>query len=305
MARSIYQRLSLAGIVLTLAACGAGAGTPAPATAPAVAPTPAPTLETQEWDLDVGGRTMHLLCIGPASSQRPTVVFEGGLADDARGWHGVMSRLGSTDRGCAYDRAGTGRSEPAPGPRTTEDQVDDLAKLLEVAEIRTPIILVAWSLGGWNAMVYADRHPANVAGLVLIDVRPPTASARWLAELPAETPGESEALAGNRDEFTTFEQDPSLNPEGLDLGASSAQAAAASFGGRPVTFLWAKNTAEAWEGLDPDLAKRLDAVTLELRSELEAKATSSESTLVDAGHDIAGDAPDVVVDAIRALLAKV
>lgn len=305
MKRSINQGLSLAGIVLTIAACGAGAGTPAPATPPITAPTPMPTLETQEWDLDIGGRTLHLLCIGPANSQRPTVVFEGGLADDVRGWHGVMSRLGTTDRGCAYDRAGTGRSEPAPTPRTTEDQVEDLAKLLKVAEIRRPIILVAWSLGGWNAMVYADRHPEDVAGLVLIDVRPPTASARWLAELPAETPGESEALHGNRDEFTTFELDPSLNPEGLDLRTSSAQAAAASFGGRPVTFLWAANTSDVWEGLDPELAKRLDAVGLELRMELEAKAPSSESILVDASHDIAGDAPDAVVDAIRTLLAKV
>jgi pimeloyl-ACP methyl ester carboxylesterase len=305
MARSINQRLSLAGIVLTSAACGAGVGTPAPATQPVVAPTPVATLETHEWDLDIGGRTMHLLCIGPASSEHPTVVFEGGLDDDARGWNGVMSRLGSTDRGCAYDRAGTGRSEPAPAPRTTEDQVDDLAKLLEVAEIREPIILVGWSLGGWNAMVYADRHPDDVAGIVLIDVRPPMASARFLAELPAETPGESAALHGNRDELTTFEQDPSLNREGLNLRESSAQAAAASFGSLPVTFLWAKSTAEMWEGLDADLVKRLDAVTLELRSELESKATSPVSTLVDAGHDIAGEDPDLVVDAIRSLFAKV
>ena len=303
MARLINQPLSLAGIVLTIAACGAGA--PAPATPPLAAPTPAPTLETHERDLDVGGRTLHLLCIGPEDAEQPTVVFEGGLADDVRGWHGVMSRLASTNCGCAYDRAGTGRSDPAPAPRTTEDQVADLEKLLEAAGIRTPIILVGWSLGGWNAMVYADRHPDDVAGLVLIDVRPPTASARWLAELPAETPGESEALAGNRDEFTTFEQDPSLNPERLDLRESSAQAAAATFGGRPVTFLWAKNTSDMWEGLDPGLGERLDAVLLELRAELEAKATSPQSMLVDASHDIAVDAPDVVVDAIRSVLAKV
>jgi pimeloyl-ACP methyl ester carboxylesterase len=305
MKRSIYQQVSLAGVVLAIAACGAGVGTPAPATPPVVPPTPAATLETHEWDLDVGGRTMHLLCIGPMSSDHPTVVFEGGLADDARGWHGVMSRLASTDRGCAYDRAGTGRSEPAPAPRTTEDQVEDLAKLLKAADIRQPIILVAWSLGGWNAMVYADRHPDDVAGLVLIDVRPPTASARWLADLPAETAGESEALAGNRDEFTTFELDPSLNPEGLDLRASSAQAAAAKYGGRPVTFLWAKNTADAWEGLEPELAARLDRVLLDMRAEMEVQVAGATSIVVDASHDIAVDNPDAVIEAIRSLLAKV
>jgi hypothetical protein len=44
---------------------------------------------------------------------------------------------------------------------------------------------------------------------------------------------------------------------------------------------------------------------VDLRNELEAKATFPQSMLVDASHDIAVDAPDAVVDAIRSLLAKV
>lgn len=285
-------------VTATMAACSAGVS-PSPSPAPA---TPVPTLATLTADLDIGGRTMHLFCAGPTNSGRPTVVFETGLGDDDRAWNGVIARLDATDRACAYDRAGDGPSEPAPAPRTTEDQAADLAKLLDVAGITGPIILVGWSLGGWNVMVYADHHPTDVAGLVLVDVRPPAASARWLAELPPETAGESDALRGNRDEFTDFESDPSRNPEGLDLRASSKQVDAAHIGGRPVTFLWAKDTTAFWEGLDPELATRLDRVLVDLRSEMEAAVPGSTARLVNASHDIPGEAPDAIAEAIRALL---
>lgn len=301
MARPIAASMAVA--VAVLAACAGGSPSPSPAVAATAAATPVPTLETSVTDVDVGGRTLHLVCIGPAGADRPTIIFESGLGGDNRTWRGVLGRLGTTDRGCAYDRAGIGASEPATTPRTTEDQVADLEKLLDGAGINGPIVLVGSSLGGWNAMVYADHHPDDVAGLVLVDVRPPTASARWLAELPPEVPGESEALQGNRGEFTTFEMDPTLNPEGLDLRASSAQAAAAMFGARPIRFLWAKDTSGFWEGLEPDLASRLDGVLTQLRSEMEAKAgDASEAMLVESAHDIPEEAPEDVVDAIRSVL---
>jgi pimeloyl-ACP methyl ester carboxylesterase len=301
MTRSTIGGLTLAGLVLATSACG-GVSTPS-APAATSAPTTAPTsLAFDNADVAVGGRTLHLVCAGPTTSKQPTVLFEAGLGDDSRMWVYEMSQVALATRTCAYDRAGTGESGAAPGPRTTADQVADLDSLLTAAGITGPLVLVGWSLGGWNAMVYTDRHPERVAGVVLVDVRPPGASTRWLAELPAETPSESDALRGNREEFTTFELDPSLNPERLDLRKSSAQAAAARFGGQPVTFLWAMNTAELWEGLDPDLAARLDGVLLDLRSELQSKAPDSTATVVDASHNIPDDAPQSVVAAVRAML---
>lgn len=299
MTSSIVRRLAAAGLVPLLAACAAPAPRVTPA--PTTLPTP-PAFENSNVDIG-GGRTLHLVCVGPAGTTQPTVLFEGGLGDDAQTWAYVMSQLASTTRGCTYDRAGNGESPAAPGPRTTADQVDDVTQLLDAAGIRAPIVIVGWSLGGWNAMVFADRHPDRVAGIVLLDVRPPTASATWLAELPAEQPGESEALAENRDEFTAFEHDPTRNTEGLDLATSSAQAAAASFRGKPVRLLWAKDTAGFWENLDPELAGRLDGVLRTLRAEMEANAgANSRATLVDASHDIPGDAPQAVIDAVRGLL---
>jgi len=289
-----------ASCLLALAACG---GTAAPTTAPSpsAAATPAPLVA----DLDIGGRTLHIVCVGPEDSGRPTIVFEHGLGADFRQWGDVIGSLKSTDRACSYDRAGLGMSQPAATPRTTEDQVADLEALLAAAGIKPPIVLVGFSLGGWNAMVYTDRHPDDVAGLVFVDVRPPELSARILAELPAEVAGESEALHGNRAEVTTFDTDPSLNPEGLDLRTSAAQADAAKFGGRPVQFLWAADTSEIWAGLDADLAARLDAVGTELRADLEARADGAGSKLVDAPHEIPAEQPGAVVDAVRQVLAAI
>ncbi len=295
------RALSATVAALVLSACGAAGGSsPSPDAAQV---TPRPTLSTSTADIDVGGRTLHVFCAGPTDSGRPTVIFEAGLEGDDKEWNPVIARLATTERTCAYDRAGIEPSEPAPTPRTTEDQVADLAKLLDAAGIAKPVILVGWSLGGWNAMVYTDRHPADVAGLVLVDVRPPEASARWLAELPPETKAESSALHDNRDEFTAFETDPSRNAEGLDLRMSAAQAGAANIGGRPVTFLWAKDTAPFWEGLDPELAARLDQVLVDLRSEMEAAVPGSTAQLVDASHDMIGDNPDAIAHAVRAMLA--
>ena len=89
-----------------------------------------------------------------------------------------MTTLQETDRGCSYDRAGLGLSEPAPKPRTTGDQVEDLHSLLAAAGLKPPYILVGHSSGGWNVMVYGDKYPDDVSGVVMVDVRPPAFSER-------------------------------------------------------------------------------------------------------------------------------
>lgn len=296
----LQRRLAGAALVMVVAACSG-----APGASPAPTASPSATTEALTADIDVGGRTLHIVCVGPTDTGRPTVIFEHGLGGDYRQWGDVMSGIKATNRACSYDRAGTGMSEPGPSPWTTADQVEDLKALLEGAAIAPPYILVGFSSGGWNAMVYTDRYPDDVAGVVLVDARHPGASARWLAELPPDAAGESEALRGNRAEFTTFEDDPSLNPEGLNLRASSAQALAAEgFGDRPLEALFSGDTSAIWEGLDADLAARLDAVTAELQDELVAMSTKGHGTTVeDAPHEIPAERPDAVIEAIEAVFA--
>ena len=138
-------------------------------------------LETEPWQrvapsvstvkpgmVDIGGRSLFMECRGAGS---PTVVF---LTGDRmprgamRGMEDALLEEGSV-RTCDYDRAGEGRSDPAEQPQTDVDVVDDLAVLLETADIEPPYVFVGHSRGGDQTWLYADRHPEGLAGFMLLN----------------------------------------------------------------------------------------------------------------------------------------
>ena len=297
----------LVGAIVVVSVAGACAGgSPSRSTGPSAVASPAASTEARDWvhDIDVGGRTLSIACVGPTDTGRPTVVFENGLGSDRGEWGDVMTALMATDRGCSYDRAGLGLSEPAPKPRTTDDQVDDLHALLAAAGLKPPYVLVGHSLGGWNVMVYGGRYADDVAGVVMVDVRPPAFSAKSFAALPPEKTGESDALHQARAD-ADWEKDPSRNPEGLDLIKSATQAEAApGFGDRPLTVLTAGDRAAVTEGLPPAVAKDIDAIWMQLQTGLVGLSSNGHQEIVEgATHDMPGEKPDVIVKAIQEVLA--
>jgi pimeloyl-ACP methyl ester carboxylesterase len=256
-------------------------------------------------DLDIGGgRKMHIQCVGPIDTGKPTVIFESGLGGDTGQWGDVLRELGGTVRACAYDRAGDGLSQPAEVGRTTKDQVDDLRALLAAAKVEPPYLLVGFSIGGWNALIHADRHPDDIVGAVLAEVRPPEASARWLAALPTQSATESEAIRLAREESTVFDMDPTLNPEGLDLRASAAQAASADgLEDKPLIVLAASDDAMISEGFDAKLGATITDIWWELQHGLARRSTQGRLEKVDGTeHFIPLSRPDAVAEAIREIL---
>ena len=113
-----------------------------------------------------GGRKLNLYCLGQGE---PTVVFDAGGFDAAYTWALVQPAVAARTRACTYDRAGLGYSDPSPRPPTPANVVEDLHALLDKAGIEGPVVLVGHSLGGFNMKLYAATHPADVAGLVLVD----------------------------------------------------------------------------------------------------------------------------------------
>ena len=304
-----------------LSACTSGtpSASSAPSAAPATAPAAIPSSSVAASsaasasassdllaDLDVGGRTMHILCVGPVVTGQPTVIFESGLGGDAGQWSDVIHALGGSVRACAYDRAGDGQSAPATVGRTTASQVADLRTLLTAAKVEPPYVLVGYSLGGWNVMVHAAAHPADIVGAVLVDVRPPSASRRWLEALPAQTATESEAIKLAREESTTFDTDPTLNPEGLRLGDSATEAIETDgFGSKPLVVLAAADTAAISEGFEPSLGKRLVDIWWEGQAELAGRSTAGSLVKVEgATHELPVEQPDAVAAAIREVLGS-
>ena len=123
-----------------------------------------------------GDRELAIRCWGEGS---PTVILEtghpnpGGIQD----FEGseFVAELAERTTTCAYDRAGTGNSDPAPlEPRSADDVVEDLHALVDEAEVDGPYLLVGASFGGMIVTYYAAEYPEDVAGVALLDVPAPT-----------------------------------------------------------------------------------------------------------------------------------
>ena len=116
--------------------------------------------------VDVGTHRLHVCCVGEGT---PCVVFDSALAGSVLSWVLVQPKVAAFARTCSYDRAGLGWSEAGPMPRTLARSVDELHRLLSLADVRPPLILVGHSYGGLVMQLYATRYPADVAGMVLVD----------------------------------------------------------------------------------------------------------------------------------------
>jgi pimeloyl-ACP methyl ester carboxylesterase len=113
-----------------------------------------------------GGRKINMVCMG---SGKVTVLFDSGLSDWSSIWALVQPGVAKGARACSYDRAGMGYSDPSADPRSTISIVEDMHKLVHQGGLKTPLVLVGHSLGGFNVKLYAALYPADVGGLVLVD----------------------------------------------------------------------------------------------------------------------------------------
>jgi pimeloyl-ACP methyl ester carboxylesterase len=104
------------------------------------------------------------------ATNSPTLVFESGGGGTSRDWFEIQKALSQRFNTLAYDRAGLGRSERGPEPRTLHQETFELHQLLEKEGISNrPHILVGHSLGGLLARIYTQQYGSNVAALVLVD----------------------------------------------------------------------------------------------------------------------------------------
>ena len=113
------------------------------------------------------------------------MILESGLATMSTDWAHVQPEVAKTTRVCAYDRAGTGWSEPGPAPRDAQQIAGELHTLLRNARVEGPYVLVGQSFGGLYVRMYADRYPRQVAGMVLVDASHPDMWTRLPPEVVA------------------------------------------------------------------------------------------------------------------------
>ena len=232
--------------------------------------------------VDVGDHQLYLTCQGEGS---PTVVMESGGRGHSGGWDLVQPSVASFTRVCAYDRAGTGRSESVPPQGTAQAIADDLHSLLKNAGIDGPYVLVGHSLGGILVRVFANTYLDEVAGMVLVDTGHGDPIARFQEVLtPEEWQLVRDVILHDDDGFTL--------PGGLDLMGPD-------LGDSPLVVLTAGRLSRS-SPLPPDVVKKLDEVRVGTQKELLSLSSNSTHVMVeDSGHSIQRERPDVVIKAIQ------
>lgn len=301
---------ALALALLLLAGCGQGGEDPAagPAGTTTAAPSK-PTITTQM--IDVGGRKLALYCAGQGS---PTVVLDHAFGGRAADFGDALTEIyknpnpgeATSTRVCSYDRAGRGSSDPAAGIRTGEDFASDLDRLLTGAHIDRPVVLVGHSIAGLHLRLFADRHPDDVAAMVLIDVVGPDDARTFQKLLPRDT-GKDGPVVSELRKYIDADLTPGQadNEEQLDHATTFAQVRrTATLGDLPLVVLTAgeKRFDRNWSENELS-AKQEDQFQLawEARQrELPALSTNSVHIVVpNAGHFIWRNQPDIVWGAVR------
>jgi pimeloyl-ACP methyl ester carboxylesterase len=285
--------------------------------------------------VDVGGRRLHLLCIG---NGRPVVLFEASGFSNSASSSTARTSLAARTTVCSYDRAGVGWSDPSPATISVGELADDLKTLQDRAGMASPLLIVTSSMGGWVSEMFARRYPDRVAGLVFLDA----GNSEVLATVNSRIDGwtwfelktacATAGAAGRAGVIRLvdpygFRRESSIQAErtaALMYGAQPWRAICAVVRGvartvdefaaapplrtdLPVVVLSAERTADLMPlGLPAYLApRRIAALRVELRKaneRLAHRSTRGSWQLVESGHLIASERPSVVVDAVLEML---
>jgi pimeloyl-ACP methyl ester carboxylesterase len=173
----IGRLLGLAALVVSTAAAA-----DTPASAPAVDRTLSVYASTKDSVRLGDGRSIHFVCMGRGS---PTVFLTAGLGDWATSWSTVQPQIARTTRVCAWDRPGFGLSDASGQVQDANTTTADLEAALAKGRIAGPYVLVGHSAGAFETLLYADRHPGQVAGMVLVDPAVPGQTALLARVAPA------------------------------------------------------------------------------------------------------------------------
>jgi pimeloyl-ACP methyl ester carboxylesterase len=279
--------------------------------------------------VDVGGRRLHLWCVGQGS---PTVLMFSGGGTPAVTMYDAQTRIGAFTRVCSYDRAGLGWSDPPTKPMSLPDMVDDLDALLLNGNIEGPFVLVPESFGGMVALAYAKRNPTKVAGAVFVDASEPDLWFRvspkshgamkrndmlwqvgwrlgiiraalpfgapaWVANLSPKLKGEFEAVWSRP--MASFAND-AIDAFQQTKVSQRPSATPGLMGKSPIIVL--RHGKSGGMGMDEDFEREWPAAQTKLA------ALSSDSRLVVAqenGHPIAEENPQLVTYAVRDIVSKV
>lgn len=270
---------------------------------------------------------INLYCTG---DKGPSVILVGGFAEPAYTWRYVQPRLARFAHVCSYDEPATGFSSAAPLPLTSEAAANTLYVLLQRAAVRPPYVIVAHSLGGFTARLIADKHPADIAAMVLLDPTPEGFAESLYSIVPKLRAMDAEALASETKCISDPKpcvppRDPHLSRALNDVlrkplfspatwrdrisGQQHVQqdeheirTAQRFYGNMPLIVLsrGASTSNDSSAPFSARQGREIDEARQKLQHAIITESTRGEFLIVQkTGHFIMEDRPDVVIQAIK------
>jgi pimeloyl-ACP methyl ester carboxylesterase len=255
----------------------------------------------------VKGRQMHIFCEGAG---KPTIVIEAGGGTPSRMWRPVQDQIAQFAHVCAYDRAGLGLSDPSQKPQSIADRADDLYAVLRAAGETGPYVLISHSYGGFIARAFRQAHRSDVVGMVLAD-----AAEEGVVFTPATQTYFDQAMTEIRQQQERIRSGAAPGGQALDHLFSTMEDENASYQLVPAEM----RKPGGFGALD-DLPLVViahgkpfvgEAAVLEppwRDAEKRLSALSSRGRLLvadNSDHDIEVHQPEIIVDAVRQVLAEI
>ncbi|MGG1440958.1 alpha/beta hydrolase [Brevibacillus laterosporus] len=217
----------------------------------------------------------------------PSVILIAGLGDSCDTWNEVQERIAQETSTFSYDRAGLGRSQEAPVPRTCLDLVEELAGLLLTLDVKPPYLVVGHSFGGLVARLYASLYPHTIFGMILVDAAPE------YKELVYEKVLSGKLAAKNREYY----ENPMRNSEKIDKIKSYQQIVDHTGQGNYPLSIIIRGLPD--EGSADWPSQEILEIEQRLQADFKRLSTASKVRVATySGHYIHHDEPEIVIEEI-------
>ena len=248
--------------------------------------------DAEERLVNLGARRLFMSCSGAGSGPVVVLIAGGNFSTDV--WHSVQQTLSASARVCSLDRAGVGRSDPAPRQQTADEIVEDVYAALRRTEENPPYVLVGHSVGGIYARRFATRHAGTVGGVILVD----SAHEEQIWRLAAIAPALVDAEYGSTWRDPTARRAMGFLADGETLEWRTQAPLVILEQGKPLP--------ERPElGLTKAVIPQVTALWRSLQRDLASRSPAGElRTAQRSGHFIQTDEPELVVQAVRDVLAR-
>jgi pimeloyl-ACP methyl ester carboxylesterase len=115
------------------------------------------------------GRLTYML----SGRGEPVIVLFSGAGVSLQGWQSLYPGIEELGTVFGWNRFGMQGSDPAHGRQTGGVVLASMRELLGYSGLQPPFLLVAHSLGGLYANLFARLHPQEVAGVLFIEATHP------------------------------------------------------------------------------------------------------------------------------------